>query len=292
MAILTVYTKLLDQTLDGARIIDMGSAKTCQCFVLPRDGVTDVAKKYPNLKQYAFYILLGQDKTGKQMAYVGQTNDFTNRVVDHKQKKTFWDTALVFVSKANEIFASEVLYLEYLGWRAATEAKNYLIENSKEILEPSISTDKKNDMELFFDEIQFLTRFFGCNVFDTPKPKKVILTKGEEFHLKLSKIGVDATVMFYPDTKTYILKKGSLIAAVDASSCRPAYLKIRETIKKNSTLSKRNGDLIEMLSDYNITSDQCSPSGAACVITGRSTQGTTAFVDKNSKTFGERYPKQ
>jgi hypothetical protein len=32
MAILTVYTKLLDKTLEGARIIDMGSTKSCECF--------------------------------------------------------------------------------------------------------------------------------------------------------------------------------------------------------------------------------------------------------------------
>lgn len=39
MAILTVYTKLLDKTLEGARIIDMGSTKSCECFVLTRDKV-------------------------------------------------------------------------------------------------------------------------------------------------------------------------------------------------------------------------------------------------------------
>lgn len=41
MAILTVLTRLLDHTLEGARIIDMGTTKTCQCFVLPRDGMIE-----------------------------------------------------------------------------------------------------------------------------------------------------------------------------------------------------------------------------------------------------------
>lgn len=166
MAILTVYTKLLDKTLEGARIIDMGSTKSCECFVLPRDKVSEVAKKQPHLTQYGFYILLGRDKNLKPMAYIGQTNDFTNRVNDHKVKKDFWDTALVFVSKSNEIFPSEALYLEYLGWKAAKEAGNYIIENSKDINEPHLSADKQNEMELFFEDIQFLTRFYGCKVFD------------------------------------------------------------------------------------------------------------------------------
>ena len=91
MAILTVYTKLLNKTLDGARIIDMGSTKTCQCFVLPYDDVTKVGKDYIQGK-YAFYILLGKSAL-QPIAYIGQTNDFVNRVGDHKQKKDWWDTA-------------------------------------------------------------------------------------------------------------------------------------------------------------------------------------------------------
>ena len=35
MAKLTVYTKLLDRTLEGARIIDMGTTKSCECIVVP-----------------------------------------------------------------------------------------------------------------------------------------------------------------------------------------------------------------------------------------------------------------
>ena len=290
MASLTVHTKLLDQTLEGARIIDMGSTKTCQCFVLPREEVTEVGKKYPSLKQYAFYLLLGKDKVGKPMAYIGQPNDFTNRVIDHKAKKDFWDKALVFVSKADEIYSSEVQYLEYLGWRKAKDANNYIIENTKDILEPGLSPDKKNDMELFFDEIQFLTQFYGCDVFDTTKAKHTEMPNYEEFYLKMPKKGIDAVVMYYPDTQTFILKKGSMIAKNVGPSGSPAANKFREMLMQDSSLWKDNGDTIIMLSNQDITSAKHKPSGPADVITGTSMQGTTCFVDKNGKSFGDRYP--
>ena len=116
MAILTVYTELLDNTLDGARIIDMGTQRSCACFVLPKDKVAEVGSKHKWMKQHSFYILLGtHPNTGKRIGYVGETNDFTHRVIDHRQKKEYWDTALVFISKSNEIYKSEVKYLEYLG---------------------------------------------------------------------------------------------------------------------------------------------------------------------------------
>ena len=46
MAILTVYTELLDNTLDGARIIDMGTQRSCARFVLPKDKVAEVGSKH------------------------------------------------------------------------------------------------------------------------------------------------------------------------------------------------------------------------------------------------------
>ena len=289
MAYLTVQTKLLDKTLDGARIIDMSYGKTCQCFVLPRDGVIDVSKIDPSIKQYSFYILLGEDKSGKPMAYIGQTNDFTNRVNDHKLKKDFWNKALVFVSKINDIYTSEALYLEYLGWSKAKEVNNYKIDNDKNILKPSLPSHKKNDMELFFEEIIFLTRFYGCDVFDAPKgqPEK---KNYEEYYIKMPKKYIQAIVHYFPDTKTFILKKGSTLASLDGLSCPSAASKLRARIKKDSKLSMDNGYRLLMLDDVDITSETHSPSGAACVITGTAVDGTNCFVDKHGFKFGMKHP--
>ncbi len=287
MAILTVYTKLLDKTLEGARIIDMGSTKSCECFVLPRDKVTEVAKKQPHLQQHGFYILLGRNKNMKPMAYVGQTNDFTNRVNDHKQKKEFWDTALVFVSKSNEIFPSEALYLEYLGWKAAKEANNYIIENSKDINEPHLSADKQNEMELFFEDIQFLTRFYGCMVFDRPE-KQPVAESGIEFTMLMPKSGMKATLHFYKESQRYVIVAGSTILAQTFGSCGKSMQEFRKQVIENKKLAAKDGELCQLLQDVEIPETSCSPSGAASFCAGTARQGTESWIDKN----GKRYPKE
>lgn len=291
MAILTVYTKLLDKTLEGARIIDMGSTKTCQCYVLPYDKVAKVGKEYLQSK-YAFYLLLGTDELGQPMAYVGQTNDFTVRCNDHKQKKDWWDTALVFVSKADEIFASEVLYLEYIGWKEACERKNYKIANTKPIKEPGLSDDKKNDMELFFEEIKFLTRFYGCTVFEESTHTKAEEMEHTVLFMCKPKVGIDATVWYYPLTKTYILKGGSKIRLNDLPNGSNEAHDLRADIKTNATLSKKEGDLLVTLQDIDITSTDRTPSGATCVINGGADQGTTSLRDKEGRTFEKLFPKE
>ena len=291
MAILTVYTKLLDKTLEGARIIDMGSTKSCECFVLPRDKVAEVARKQPHLTQYGFYILLGRDKNMKPMAYIGQTNDFTNRVNDHKQKKDFWDTALVFVSKSDEIFPSEALYLEYLGWKAAKEAGNYIIENSKDINEPHLSADKQNEMELFFEDIQFLTRFYGCRVFDEPE-KPMVAEQGMEFRMKMSTSGLNATMLFYRESKRYVIEAGSTINKATFNSCSKGIAAFRKDVIENKKLCQIGDPLCTLLQDIEIPETSSSPSGAASFCAGTSFQGTVAWEDKDGKKYPSNWWKE
>lgn len=291
MAILTVYTKLLDKSLSGARIIDMGSTKTCQCFVLPFDKVKEVCNSYKEMQQYAFYILLGKDESGRKQAYLGETNGFKVRSQDHKYSKDWWDTALVFVSKADEIFSSEVLYLEYIGWKKACDVQNYVIANTKTIYEPSLSPDKKNEMELFFEEIMFLTRFFGCGVFDEPEKEQQLPSNCVEFFVDRNTKGVHGCIHYFADTLHYILKAGSTIADLDTN--RNAEVKaIRSRIKSDSKLSKKDGDIYRLLVDVDITCKTPLPSGPAGVVTGTAMQGTTELKDKDGKTFVEYFPKE
>lgn len=291
MAILTVYTKLLDKTLEGARIIDMGSTKSCECFVLPRDKVAEVAKKQPHLQQYGFYILLGRDKDRRPMAYVGQTNDFTNRVNDHKQKKDFWDTALVFVSKSDEIFPSEALYLEYLGWKAAKNADNYIIENSKDINEPHLSADKQNEMELFFEDIQFLTRFYGCKVFDRPE-KPVEAEQSIDFKMYMPKSGLLAFLKFYRESKRYVIAGGSMIYGETFKSCPKGIAEFRKQVIANKKLSQKDGELYLLQEDIDLSELVSSPSGAASFCAGTSYQGTEAWEDEEQNKYPSEWWKE
>ena len=284
MAILSINTRLLDNTLEGARIIDMGATRVCECFVLPREKVTEVGRHYPALHQHGFYILLGKEISGRDMAYIGKTQDFTERVLDHKVKKEFWDTALVFVSKSNEIFDSEILYLEYLGYKAATEANNYVIENTHEVKKNKLSPDKQNEMELFFEDIKFLTRFYGCKVFDEPE-EPIEEDVRFEFKLRKPQSGISATLHFYHLSQRYIIKAESKIA-IESTSCSKSMKEFRKSVMENKKLSKREGNHYVLLKDIELTDITRSPSGAASFCTGTSVQGTEAWVDEM---YGQQY---
>ena len=250
MAILTVYTKLLDKTLTGTRIIDMGSTRTCQLYVIPRDQLAQVSKEQA-LHQYCFYILLGQTAKGEPKAYIGQSNDFLHRVKDHTK---------------------------------AMETATYSLDENKQIPQkPSIAPDKENDMELFFDEIEFLTRFYGCTIFEKPQQNEPSQDASHTFRLVMKKKGIDATMQFFPSSQRYVITTGSIITSSHEKSCPKSVAKLREEVLGSTKTALRKGNTYQLLQDIELPFN--SPSAAASFCTATSMQGTTAWVDSEGQTF-------
>ena len=97
----TVTTYLIDGDPKGTQYAFI-SNKICQMFVVPRSNLSYLNTQ-EKLQKPAFYILLGEDESTKPQAYIGETENFKERVKDHDSKKAFWQKALIFVSKDADI---------------------------------------------------------------------------------------------------------------------------------------------------------------------------------------------
>lgn len=287
---ININTILLDGSLDGPRKVDMGVSRNCIMFVLPRTFIPEMSEE-KLLHQHCFYVLLGSDPDGRLKAYIGQSYDFMARVKDHQIKKDFWDTALVFVSKTDEIFQSEVAYLEYCGITAAREVDNYnLDENKQSPKKPKISASQESGMDQFFRDIKLLTRFYNdCSLFDSYSPLPKARTEKEPYHdffFVMSKSGVDARIRYYEKTGKYVILSGSLITGIDGSSLRQSVQSIRNGVFKSPDVAKRDSSY-EFLKDFELPSN--SPSTTASFCAGTSRNGSTDLVDADGKTFKEIY---
>ena len=160
----TVTTYLVDGDPKGTRYAFI-SNKICQMFVVPRSNL-DYLDKQKKLHKPAFYILIGEDEMAKPQAYIGETENFRERVKDHDQKKTFWQKALIFVSKDADMTKTDVQYLEYLAVQQAKNINRYgLQENKQTPKEPNLPEYQKDAMDEFFEDIKFLTSFIGISIF-------------------------------------------------------------------------------------------------------------------------------
>lgn len=112
--------------------------------------------------------------------------------------------------------------------------------------------------------------------------------KGEEpmtFKTYMKKVGGEAALEYYPVSKRYIIKSGSHIMDTTKESCRDSIAKLREKIKGDSKLSKKEGELYRLLQDIELEGVS-SPSGAAVFCWGTSRPGPDDWEDKD----GKRYP--
>ena len=57
--------------------------------VVPRSNLSYLNTQ-EKLQKPAFYILLGEDEATKPQVYIGETENFRERVKDHDSKKAFW----------------------------------------------------------------------------------------------------------------------------------------------------------------------------------------------------------
>lgn len=270
----TVTTYLIDGDPKGTQYSFI-SNKICQMFVIPRSNLAYLNEQ-EKLQKPAFYILIGEDEATKPQAYIGETENFKERVKDHDSKKAFWQKALVFVSKYEDMTKADVQYLEYRAIAEAKQSNSFVLNENKQIPNaPNLPEHQRDAMDEFFEDIKFLSSFIGCNIFDIAQPKEehLFYTKGR---------GCDAKG--YYNSAGFTVLKGSILA----NNSVPSFgwkEKREKLIKEYATFE--NGNWI-MNSDKTFS----SPSTAADFCIGSSNNGWLVWKDMDNNTLDSVYRKQ
>lgn len=270
----TVTTYLIDGDPKGTQYSFI-SNKICQMFVVPRSNLSYLNEQ-EKLQKPAFYVLIGEDESAKPQAYIGETENFKERVKDHDNKKAFWQKALIFVSKDEDMTKADVQYLEHKAIAEAKKANTFILGENKQIPKaPNLPEHQRDAMDEFFDDIKFLASFIGCTIFDISQPK-------EEHLFYTNGRGCKANG-FYSSSGFTVLK-GSILA----NSCVPSFNwkdKREKLIKEYATFE--NGNWV-MNSDKTFS----SPSTAADFCIGSSNNGWLVWKDEKGNTLDSIYRKQ
>lgn len=270
----TVTTYLIDGDPKGTQYAFI-SNKICQMFVVPRSNLAYLNTQ-DKLQKPAFYILLGEDEMTKPQAYIGETENFRERVKDHDSKKSFWQKALIFVSKDADMTKADVQYLEYKAISEAKNANTFVLNDNKQTPKaPNLPEYQKDSMDEFFEDVKFLAAFVGCNIFE--------VVQEEKEHLFYA-TGRGCNAKGFYSSNGFTVLKGSVIAQNTTSSFKG----IEHREKMLQEYSAIEDGKIIMTSDKTFT----SPSTAACFCLGRSANGWIEWKDKEGNTLDLVYRKQ
>jgi len=262
----------------GMKIVEL-PGWSGKCFMVPRQSLKEL-KDRSEVSQPGLYLLFGVDEnTSDNLVYIGESENFYNRIANHDSNKDFWNTAIIFTGGLNRAF---VKYLEYMATTLAHEANRMVIQNKVQPQENTLSEFEKITVEQYFENVQFILGAFGYEVFDTVSES---IADAKIYYLKAD--GADAKAQLLADGSLNVLK-GSIARIRETESFGGLSKVTRSKFVEDGTFID-NGDGVSYLSTKDMLFK--SPSNAGSTITGRPINGWTSWKDESGNTLDENLRK-
>jgi hypothetical protein len=270
----TIKIFLIDGDPNGRMTCEL-SNWTGKAYKIPRIKIKDCSDR-PDLNSTGIYLLCGKNDDGKDIVYIGEAESVLKRLNQQIAQKDFWNEAIVFVSKDENLNKAHIKYLENRLHDIAKTANRYLIENSVIPTLSSISESDRAEMEEYIENIKMLVNTLGHKVFDD---KREVATKKKQ-DIFIIKAARGAEANGEPTSDGFVVLKGSKIALTSTPSMSASLVKLRQKLIDDGIIKNIDGGLT-LSEDYIFT----SPSLAAAIVMGRNANGLEEWKLKNGQTL-------
>jgi hypothetical protein len=265
---------LVDGTPDGLRVVEksnwIGRAVIC-----PRSRFRE-AKARAEFNKTGVYVLRGPSEEGDlPKVYIGEGDPALPRLERHFATKDFWTSLILFTSKDENLNKAHVQYLEARLTALARDAKRCVLDNGNVPQLPSLSEPDTAEMEGFLEEMLLIYPVLGLTVFERPQAPQA-----PERKLSLRARGVMAEG--YEDAEGFVVLAGSQVAKDAVPSAHRYLVTLRQSLLERGIIVP-NGETLKLDQDYTFD----SPSTAAGVLLGRSSNGRVEWKDSEGRTLKE-----
>ena len=263
---------LIEGIADGRWMCEL-SNWTGKAYKIPRNCVKESSDR-EELKNTGIYFLFGKsDETDTYRVYIGEAENIYERLLTHLKEKDFWHECVVFISKDNNLNKAHLKYLENRMYTIAKEAGRYQLENSNIPTQSSLSEADRAEMEEFINNAKLLLSAVGHKVLEATAIPSKTNNDPEIFVFE----GKDYKATGTTTADGFVVFKNSILSKKANSSLT------------KSLLDKRNKLISENIIDsaFTFTKDYIfsSPSTAASIISGNSTNGKTAWRNSQGMTL-------
>lgn len=230
------------------------------------------------------YVLLGEGETGP-LAYIGESEDVSQRIRSHDVQKDFWTHAALITTQANNLHKAHVKYLEARLIEEAKRIGRMPLENSTAPARPGLSEAARANMEEFLEALFIVLPALRIDMFlerarrERGPTRDEVATPAPLFRLRSAKSGADATARLIGGE--FVVEEGS-IARAGWVGVWSTYQKLHEELLRTGVLVPEGGQL-RFAPAYAFS----SPSAAAEVLQGRAANGTLEWKTPEGKTYKE-----
>jgi hypothetical protein len=241
----------------------------------------DLLLEREELSKSGVYFLLGTNTdTGNPHAYIGEAEELRARLKSHRSKE-FWISAIVFLSKDENLTKAHIRYLEGRLLGKAKLAARYTLENDKESGAKLPESDIQ-DMEVFLEKIEQLLPVLGTDVLVSIPTKTAASPKAEVLTFKVR----DASATGQRTEAGFVVFKDSTAMVEERQSAEQYHsfvLRLRQRLLDEGVLVQK-GNLYVFMKDYEFN----SPSSAASAIAGGGTNGLRSWRYSDGASIKDR----
>ncbi|TPE42700.1 GIY-YIG nuclease family protein [Pontibacter mangrovi] len=262
----TIRIFLIDGDPNGRMTCEL-SNWTGKAYKIPRVKIKECTDRV-ELNNTGIYLLFGKGDNGQDKVYIGEAEEVLKRLQQQLAQKDFWNEAITFISKDENLNKAHIKYIENRLHFLANEAGRYLVENNVIPTQSSISEPDRAEMEEFISNIKLLVNTLGHKVFEE---KREVKSSSEQqqptFFLKGAR---GAEAQGEPTTEGFVVFKGSKATLSTVNSISPSFAKYRKQLIEDGILVHNSDSEVYEFSEDSIFS---SPSTAAVMVMGRNANG-------------------
>ncbi len=251
---------------------------TGKAVAAPRTELEELLQR-EEMGKTGIYILSGSDPTsGSPLAYIGEAEIIRDRLKQHKGKE-FWVSAVVFVSKDENLTKAHVRYLESRLLKEAGEVGRFKIEQNQAGGSRLPESDRE-EMEVFLSFVRQLLPVLGSELLTPVAEPAPGSPSGGMLFCRMK----GAEARGHRTASGFVVFKGSTAVLQERPSAKkwPYVITLRQQLITDGTLMRE-----ERLYRFNKDVEFSSPSAAAAVIEGGSANGLIEWRTKDGKVLKE-----
>jgi hypothetical protein len=253
------------------------TTRIVQVIEVPRSRLDEFARMQ-EATQVGVYFLFGAASDDEDpKVYIGQSGDLRARLTSHGSTKSFWQRAVVLISRTNSLTQTHALFLEWHCLKQAAEAGRYQLENGNAGSKPHTPPPLEADCLEIFETGSILLATLGFPVFE---PLTTGASRPEELFF-CNAAGTDGRGMLTDEG--FVVLKGSIGRKENVPSIRGTSDERFRARLVEAGVMREDGERVVFTKDHLFG----SPSMAGIALLGRSANGWTVWKARDGRTLDE-----
>lgn len=280
MSAKTISIFLPDGNPNGIKIVELTN-RTIKSLLIPRTKLLEANNRI-ELVNPAVYVLCTNDG---ERVYIGECENFINRIKSHDQAKEFWEVAIAFLSKDGGIDKADVKFVESLAVEQAKLAGRAELINVTSPVRNNLHEFKEQAALEFFEDLKLIITALGFPVFDQIVTERV--SKNDLWFCE--RRATKASAIY--DENGFTIIKGSIIDGTEQPSFIerfPFALTERRHLLASNAEELEGGKIYRLFND--ITFKSANKAGGFAV--GANVNAWTTWKNARGETMDEALRKE